>query len=190
MVPGRRPRTAEPPRRRCGRAARRIYDPIVGAAEISLPATLRSVSDARRFVRQTLREVHGDAAEWAASQVVSELVTNAVLHARTACRVSLSVTGELVRLEVEDHAPQNPRERSYGVLATTGRGLRLVAALARSWGSYPVAGGKVVWCELAADRDGHGVDSYTDPEVFFGAMDATVSDPGAPDRRGCQLRAG
>jgi anti-sigma regulatory factor (Ser/Thr protein kinase) len=81
--------------------------------------------------------------------VVSELVANAVTHGRPPIR--LEVTGEPGRVRIEVHdaaggtpAPQQPTD-------TGGRGLRLVAGLARDWGWVPAADGtgKCVWAELA-----------------------------------------
>ncbi|WP_030601718.1 ATP-binding SpoIIE family protein phosphatase [Streptomyces fulvoviolaceus] len=89
--------------------------------------------------------------------VVSELVTNAVVHAGTevelACRLEAE-TGALV-VEVLDHHPSRaPRdgapEPPYGT-PEYGRGLRLVAALAESWGITYRTGAKTVWARLPAE---------------------------------------
>ena len=106
-----------------------------------------SAREARRFLRAFLvardREDLTDAAELA----LSEVVTNAVLHAHTSFDVTaeLAEDGEL-RVEVADRSSQLPAQRDYGAQATTGRGMQLVAALTaacgvRSHGS----GGKAVW---------------------------------------------
>lgn len=88
--------------------------------------------------------------------VVSELVTNAVIHAGTDveldCRTEAQ-TGALV-VEVLDHHPSRaPRdgdpEPSYGT-PEYGRGLRLVAALAETWGITYRTGAKTVWAQLPA----------------------------------------
>ncbi|MEU0425454.1 ATP-binding SpoIIE family protein phosphatase [Streptomyces canus] len=88
--------------------------------------------------------------------VVSELVTNAVIHAGTDveldCRLEAH-TGALV-VEVLDHHPSRaPRdgdpEPSYGT-PEYGRGLRLVAALAETWGITYRTGAKTVWAQLPA----------------------------------------
>ncbi|MFF1301800.1 SpoIIE family protein phosphatase [Streptomyces sp. NPDC058307] len=86
--------------------------------------------------------------------VVSELVTNAVVHAGTDIEVDCRLeahTGALV-VEVLDHHPSRaPRdgdpEPSYGT-AEYGRGLRLVAALAETWGITYRTGAKTVWAQL------------------------------------------
>jgi hypothetical protein len=57
-------------------------------------------------------------------------------------------TGESDRivLDVSDGAALSPTLREMDPAATTGRGLHLVSALARSWGARPTGGGKSVWC--------------------------------------------
>jgi two-component sensor histidine kinase len=82
---------------------------------------------------------------------VSELVTNACLHARTAITVGLRLmdSGE-VRIEVSDDSPRLPLKQSFNAMSTTGRGLRLLSAYG-SWGVEDANGGKLVWFQPAAD---------------------------------------
>ena len=107
-----------------------------------------AVSAARCFVADTLNS-------WGLAQlivdgstVVSELVTNAIIHAETDFAVSLSSHGDAVRLSVRDHSPVVPVMRIPLPTAISGRGLRLVTALSRRWGTDLVGDGKVVWAEL------------------------------------------
>lgn len=81
---------------------------------------------------------------------VSEVVTNAVLHARSASqlRVRPEGSGSRLRVEVVDHDPTLPTRRQHGLSAPTGRGLHLLDALTLSWGTSPFADGKVVWFEF------------------------------------------
>jgi anti-sigma regulatory factor (Ser/Thr protein kinase) len=85
---------------------------------------------------------------------VSELVTNAVLHARTDLLVSLRRLGGGIRIEVRDgstHLPVVEAARPEDLLlnrSMTGRGLALVAAVADRWGADPDRGGKVTWAEV------------------------------------------
>ncbi|MEU6350622.1 ATP-binding SpoIIE family protein phosphatase [Streptomyces sp. NPDC047072] len=88
--------------------------------------------------------------------VVSELVTNAVVHAGTDVELTCRLEGETgaVTVEVLDHHPsraprENGTEPPYGT-PEYGRGLRLVAALAESWGVTYRAGAKIVWARLPA----------------------------------------
>jgi hypothetical protein len=88
--------------------------------------------------------------------VVSELATNAVLHARTAFTVSFTLGEAGVRVAVSDGSPAQPRlTRLRDRQASTGRGLHMVADLSAAWGIDPDAdgAGKTVWCELALVPD-------------------------------------
>jgi anti-sigma regulatory factor (Ser/Thr protein kinase) len=85
--------------------------------------------------------------------LVSELVTNAVVHAHSRARVVI-VTGNDradVRIEVHDDAREPPRMGGFDPDALSGRGLALVDAMSDRWGvepSGPTHPGKRVWFEL------------------------------------------
>jgi anti-sigma regulatory factor (Ser/Thr protein kinase) len=82
--------------------------------------------------------------------LASELVTNAVIHARTELRLRVELRGELLHLAVRDGNPWQLRPATIpDPEAEGGRGLWLVDQLARAWGvnRHP-DGGKVVWCTL------------------------------------------
>jgi len=115
---------------------------------VSLPAELASVSRARRFVRDELDAAGADGFEEGAVLLVSELVTNAVLHARTAAEVTVRATDERVWIGVRDESPVTPAPKRYGVDAATGRGLQLVERIAARWGVDTDSAGKTVWFEL------------------------------------------
>ena len=80
--------------------------------------------------------------------VASELATNAVMHAQSSFTVSLAAGEEVVRISIRDASVLPPARRESSVLATSGRGLGLVAGIAAAWGTETVPGGKVVWAEL------------------------------------------
>ena len=82
--------------------------------------------------------------------LASELVTNAVIHARTELRLRLELRGDLLHLAVRDGNPRMLRLVIVpGPEAEGGRGLWLVDQLARAWGvNRHSDGGKVVWCTL------------------------------------------
>ena len=89
-----------------------------------------------------------------ATLIVSELVNNAILHARTDLTVSVARWGDLVRLAVHDATPERPVRRNEPA-QVNGRGMLLVAALSQSWGVLPASGGgKVVWAVLQATPEG------------------------------------
>lgn len=111
---------------------------------------------ARRAARRALTEWDAETLEWTVSQLVSELATNAVIHAGTTFEVRLTLTGAQLRCEVSDTSPRIPRPRAYAADATTGRGLLLVERLATAWGVLRRAGGKTVWFGLDASTDPAG----------------------------------
>jgi anti-sigma regulatory factor (Ser/Thr protein kinase) len=132
----------------------------------SLPPTARSVVEARHRVRDTLFQWGLDALTDAAVLLTSELVTNAVLHARTGLVLGLSRTPEGVRIAVTDGSAVSPAaRRRASATATTGRGLLLLERLADAWSTDLTAGGKTVWFTLSSDRDPWGAASATRREV-------------------------
>ena len=86
--------------------------------------------------------------------VVSELVTNAVVHTghgavlRLQFPVGPDAAQHPVRVEVADTSDRPPRPRHAPGEATNGRGLELVENLCDRWGWYPDGEGKRVWCEI------------------------------------------
>jgi anti-sigma regulatory factor (Ser/Thr protein kinase) len=81
--------------------------------------------------------------------LADELVTNAVVHARTDVALRLELRGRRLHLAVEDGSPRLLRVVDPDPQGEGGRGLRLVEHLSRAWGvRNPPEGGKVVWCVL------------------------------------------
>lgn len=112
-----------------------------------------AVRHARRFTRRTLRAwgVSQDTLD-AALLVVSELVTNALVHTGGQVRLDLSLVNHRLRLAVADSSPRSPvKPASIGWEATGGRGILLVEAVSAAWGTLPVSGGKQVWADLVPD---------------------------------------
>jgi two-component sensor histidine kinase len=84
--------------------------------------------------------------------LVSELVTNAVLHARSGPRLSVEVgTCGGLYVGVADDDSRHPVVRDEDGDSLGGRGLRLLESLASRWGVRPDPPGKVVWLELDGD---------------------------------------
>ncbi|WP_161367776.1 ATP-binding protein [Streptomyces sp. SID5643] len=114
------------------------------------------VGRARRWARSRLAGSGIQADEPLAETLillVSELVTNAVVHTGRPAVLRLSlphvVTEEAtVRLEVADRSGRAPVPRCAGDDATGGRGLALVDGLADRWGWSVEATGKRIWCEV------------------------------------------
>jgi anti-sigma regulatory factor (Ser/Thr protein kinase) len=124
-----------------------------------LPAELESAVAARRLLASAAAAWRLDSAVADdAALAVSELVTNAVLHAGTPVGVRLTRLGRGVRIEVEDGNPYLPvvdAARPEDLLSNrsmTGRGLALVAATADRWGCEPACTGKITWAEVGTGR--------------------------------------
>lgn len=121
-----------------------------GIGVIELGASLRSPRRARRFVRARL-ESHGitSAVADSAELLVSELVTNVIVHAENAMSVSVAVTDSVVTIAVNDGDAMIPRSGLHAdSLDEGGRGLALVDQLASRWGADLQPDGKRVWFEL------------------------------------------
>ncbi len=116
-------------------------------AEWELAPEAREVSRARRLVRDQLAAWHLTEAAATAETLAGEIVGNAVRHARTA-RVGLRlVRTDTLLCEVTDDDHTLPALLSVEPDDEYGRGLRVVSALAREWGTSHTGRGKTVWCE-------------------------------------------
>jgi two-component sensor histidine kinase len=115
--------------------------------ELELPPQAESPARARQFVERALTDRCPPRIMEAAALLASELVTNAVRHARTELTISIDTSRDGVRLEVHDDSPRMP-ELQRDPSAGSGRGLLLVERIAESWGATPCFGGKTVWVEL------------------------------------------
>ena len=116
---------------------------------VELDGAPSSVAQARRFANAVLEA--GGAADdaWPVAQVVSELATNAVVHAGTPFVVSIAHDASHIRVAVTDGRPlARASMRRLSNETTTGRGLRLVQTLGQAWGVDQTDAAKTVWCEL------------------------------------------
>lgn len=121
---------------------------------IDLSPEPRSVARARRWVTRTAPQVVGRDVDAATvdtlALLVSEVVTNSVLHARTTCSLSLHQVGDRLRVEVADGSDDLPIDRCPPGMAEGGRGVGLVDTLSDAHGVHRgVDGGKTCWFELA-----------------------------------------
>ncbi|WP_432109635.1 ATP-binding protein [Streptomyces sp. AA1529] len=118
----------------------------------TLPREPESAAIARRLVRAACTAWALEAVADDAALVVSELVANAVQHARReSIRVVVERTGlRTVRVAVADFSRARPVARAVGEGDEDGRGLALVEELAVGWGADERRWGKVVWAELQA----------------------------------------
>lgn len=121
-----------------------------GFVERRLPPTPGSVGAARDLVRDLLDASDRDDLVETATLVVSEVVTNAILHAGTPIDVSATLDDSGLRVEVGDGSPHLPTRRRYATTAGTGRGLMLVEEMVDDWGATRRDSGKTVWFHLTA----------------------------------------
>ncbi len=155
----------------------------------SLPGNPLAPAAARRFVRAALAdwtELGVPAAAGITDRLaddsvllVSELVTNAVVHAGTTvellCRLEEADPGdstETLVLEVSDHHPSRAVRSDQGQPSTGtpeyGRGLHLVATLSESWGITYRTGTKTVWARLPVEevQAGQETETYTNDQAI------------------------
>jgi anti-sigma regulatory factor (Ser/Thr protein kinase) len=118
--------------------SRWIVDPAAGC----LPVLRGEISSFARRAGLAPKEVED------AVLITNELVSNAIDHARTQCRVTMRLTASTVRIFVSDHSSVAPVLRTQGRHALRGRGIRIVASLARRWGWNGHHGGKTVWASM------------------------------------------
>jgi CheY-like chemotaxis protein len=125
-----------------------VADDVLAERDLELPEDLGGPRLARRFVEQTLRQWRcGDALE-TVKLLVSEVVANAVVHARSEVRIAVQLRPQVVRVAVRDTDPSPPEQRAAAETDLGGRGLALVDALSSAWGIEPATGGKDVWFEV------------------------------------------
>lgn len=145
-----------------GLSPRKIVDEVLAVAGVldalegvlaksrrTLDPDVSSSAAARRFMEETLRR-------WSCSEVldvvnllVSELVTNAVVHGGSEADVSVVLTPTALRVEVADRDEYVPTPKTTeDGWATSGRGLALVETMSRAWGIEVLPVGKVIWFEV------------------------------------------
>ena len=151
----------------------------------------RGVQDARRWAGDVCAEVGRPELVECAQLGISELVTNALLHARPPIELRLRGTREHPRIEVSDTSTEAPEMPSKSLeldldddldgdlddlLLTFGRGLSIVARAAVAWGVDIEVDGKVVWFEPA--------DDFSDDD---GTVGVVTGETNAPATRGLEI---
>jgi anti-sigma regulatory factor (Ser/Thr protein kinase) len=122
--------------------------------DVDLPHNRSSASLARKHTGAVLRDAHqSDTVRNDAKLIVTELVTNAILHGRDPIRLTI-IVDDVIRLEVFDGdarvevVAKEPLDQDR----TSGRGLLLVDAIADAWGSTPRPDGKTIWATLSVNE--------------------------------------
>jgi anti-sigma regulatory factor (Ser/Thr protein kinase)/ActR/RegA family two-component response regulator len=143
-----------PPTRLCEalvaiRRSRHDTDDVLQSERRTFPADLRSAGGARRFVAGVLERWGLHELLDSAALLVSELVTNAVIHAHSDVELAVRLRPTRVRIEVVDSARDHVRRRDARDDEQSGRGMALIEALAVAWGIDSLLAGKSVWFEMA-----------------------------------------
>jgi anti-sigma regulatory factor (Ser/Thr protein kinase) len=107
----------------------------------------RCVAGVRAAVRE-LTAGHGDGFTEAAVLLTDELVTNAVVHGGDWYAVEMHMDEVSMRVTVSDHNHEVPRVYGASAVREHGRGVAIVDAMARRWGTRVTEEGKQVWFEL------------------------------------------
>ncbi len=120
-------------------------------ATILLPGDVTTPAAARRFVRAALESVEADRVVIETAELLTdELVTNAIVHARSKSYLFIRAAKGVVRVEVTDPDDRLPFIAALDTDAPGGRGLVIVNGLASAWGvERATDGGKTVWFELS-----------------------------------------
>lgn len=153
------------------------------------PPMPASASEARRLTTTALTEWGLAELVDTAQLLVSELVTNVVLHAHTEITFTLAVAETAMEAGVADREPRPPRvrhatppspdEEGVAWLSSHGRGMFLVDQLADEWGVQEFTDGKQIWFRLAAGGSPLDADcacSRTDlPSVRLGSGRSVVA---------------
>jgi len=138
-----------------------VNDTPVAERRVRLAPAPESTREARRILREALELAGRERWLSDAELALSEIVTNAVLHAHTEIDVHVKVTHVAARVEVRDFNPAMPVARNYGEEALTGRGMALVAAVTQASGVERVGeSGKVVWF-CVGDEEGESTADLT-----------------------------
>ena len=111
-------------------------------------------ADLRRQARKVLDDWQAPDLVDDSLLVITELVENVVQHTGDGGELMLRRRADAVRIEVTDSSPDLPRVYGPDPRRIGGRGLLLVAALAREWGSCPAEEGKTVWAEVPLTETG------------------------------------
>jgi anti-sigma regulatory factor (Ser/Thr protein kinase) len=137
----------------CGHGASVGVRPSVRRTMLTVAqAEPERIAVARRLLRELLHDWASADQVDSAVLLLSEMLTNVLVHTDTDALLVAEVTGEgddrRMRVEVTDAGDDLPHKRRPGELASSGRGLMLIELLAHAWGVDPRGEGKSIWFEL------------------------------------------
>ncbi|MEN3307363.1 MAG: hypothetical protein V7603_3565 [Micromonosporaceae bacterium] len=126
--------------------------PVPPRMDASLPPGPDMPAASRDLVTQACEEWGLRRVRRLAELIMSELASNAVLHARTPAAVTVRLFGSCLQMAVRDGDPRlvhHPPPGTHGAHdGENGRGLLILEAMADQWGSVPTGNGKVVWAQV------------------------------------------
>jgi anti-sigma regulatory factor (Ser/Thr protein kinase) len=133
-------------------AEEELRRPVPPRLDASLLPGVEMPAASRELVGRACRQWGLTRVRRLAELVISELASNAVLHARTPAVVTVRLVGDCLQLAVRDGDPRlvyHPPPGAHGAHdGEHGRGLLILEAMADAWGSAPTGNGKVVWAQL------------------------------------------
>jgi DNA-binding NarL/FixJ family response regulator len=128
-----------------------VIDAGIDEAKARLTTDHRTPRLARRFVMRALQRWEVQSELDVIELLVSELVTNSIVHGHSDVEVSVAVGSDRVRVSVFDSSRDALVRREPNAEGTSGRGLLMLDALAADWGTEFMPGGKSVWFEVRND---------------------------------------
>ncbi len=158
--------------------------PAAGERHAALDVLLQprppSVAEARRRIRDLLSGSDREDLVDTCVLLVSEVVTNALLHAGTQIELRAALEPGGIRVEVGDGSPHLPFPRRYAATSGTGRGLAMLESMVDDWGVTRQQHGKFVWFLLStaddvADRHDDAPGRHTDISSQPQVADPTVN---------------
>lgn len=134
--------------------------PVPPRLELRLTPGRRAPAACRRLVEQACQDWAVPRLRRIGQVIISELATNAVIHAGTSMVVTLrllpDLAGRTLRVAIRDKDPRlverHPDDAGTDRLIERGRGLLILDAMADAWGSEPTGDGKVVWAEITSPQ--------------------------------------
>ncbi|MEU1051468.1 SpoIIE family protein phosphatase [Streptomyces sp. NPDC005876] len=136
----------------CGDGGGAPRPPVRRTALSVAQAEPERIAAARRHLRELLHDWASEDQKESAVLLLSEMLTNVLVHTDTDALLVAEVTGapgeRRIRVEVSDTGEDLPHKRRPGEMASSGRGLMLVELLADEWGVAPRGEGKSIWFDL------------------------------------------